>query len=61
MKYTVSVAIDGRIDVEVEADSFERAKYKAILEVGGANLNTMEFISLNPVNAEDENGDFVDY
>lgn len=61
MKYTVSVAIDGRIDVEVEADSFEQAKYKAILEVGSANLNTMEFISLNPVNAEDENGDFVDY
>lgn len=30
MKYTVSVAIDGRIDVNVEADSFEDAKSKNI-------------------------------
>lgn len=31
MKYTVSVAIDGRIDVNVEADSFEDAKSKISL------------------------------
>ena len=29
MKYIVSVAIDGRIDVEVEADSFEQAVREA--------------------------------
>lgn len=37
MKYMVSVAIAGRIDVEVEANSFEQAEYKAILEVGNTN------------------------
>lgn len=61
MKYIVSVAIDGRIDVEVEADSFEQAEYKAILEAGNTNWNMMELVSCKSVNAEDENGKFVDY
>lgn len=61
MKYFVSVAIDGRIDVEVEADSLEDAKHKATLEVGNTDWNRMELVSCNPVNAEDENGKFVDY
>lgn len=34
MKYMVSVAIDGRIDVEVEANSFEEAKERAPFETG---------------------------
>lgn len=61
MKYIVSVAIDGRIDVEVEADSFEQAEYKAILEAGDTNWNMMELVSCRSVNAEDENGTFIDY
>ena len=61
MKYMVSVAIDGRIDVEVEADSFEQAKNKAIFEAGNTNWNMMELINIHSVNAEDENGKFVDY
>ena len=61
MKYTVSIAIDARLDIEVEANSFEDAKEKALLEVGNADLHTMEFISTHAVNAEDENGEFKDF
>ena len=61
MKYFVSVAIDGRIDVEVDANSFEEAKSKAILQAGDIDWNRMELVSCNPVNAEDENGKFKDY
>lgn len=31
MKYTISIAIDGRIDAEVDAVSFEEAKNKVNL------------------------------
>lgn len=61
MKYTVSVAIDGRIDVEVEAESFAEAKSKAQFEVGNSDWNTMEMVSCNAVNAEDEARTFIDY
>lgn len=61
MKYMVSVAIDGRIDVEVEANSFEEARQLAVYEAGNTDWNMMELISCNSVNAEDENGTFVDY
>lgn len=59
MKYTVSVAIDGRIDVDVEANSFEEAKSKVTLD--GVDLDKMECIGYKAVNAEDENGEFRDY
>lgn len=61
MKYTVSIAVDGRIDVEIEAESFEDAKEKALLEVCDSDLDSMEFIGTQAVNAEDENGIFKDY
>ena len=59
MKYTVSVAIDGRIDVNVEADSFEDAKSKiSLIDI---DLRNMECVGCRAVNAEDENGVFEDY
>ena len=61
MKYMVSVAIDGRIDVEVEANSFEEAKERAPFEAGQTDWNRMELVEFRVVNAEDENGKFVDY
>lgn len=61
MKYIVSVAIDGRIDVEVEANNFEEAKLKAVFEAGNTDWNRMELVNCNSVNAEDENGEFIDY
>lgn len=61
MKYAVSVAIDGRLLVEVDAQSFEEAKEKAVFAAGCSNWNCAELVSLTAVNAEDENGTFVDY
>ena len=61
MKYIVSVAIDGRIDVEVEANSFEEARKEAEWAVGNCDWNTMELVSCNAVNAEDEDTVFIDY
>ena len=61
MKYIVSVAIEGRIDVEVEAESFEQARNLAVWEAGMTNWNMMELVSCKSVNAEDENGEFIDY
>lgn len=61
MKYIVSVAIDGRIDVEVEAKNFEEARQLAVYRAGDTDWNMMELVSCNAVNAEDENGTFVDY
>lgn len=61
MKYIVSIAIDGRIDVEVNANSFQEAKYKACAEVCELDLGRLECIDWHAVNAEDENGHFEDY
>lgn len=61
MKYTVSIAVNGRIDVEVEADNFEDAKSKACTEVCDVDFGNLEWIEWDAVNAEDENGKFVDY
>lgn len=61
MKYNVSVAIDGRIDVEVEASSFEEAREKARYEVGNSDWNRMELVNVSAVNAENENEEFIDY
>lgn len=61
MKYTVSIAIDGRIDVQVEADSFEEAELVALGEVCYCDISTMEFINTDAVYAEDENGNCFDY
>lgn len=62
MKYVVSMAVDGRIDVEVTAKSFEEAKIKAGYEAGEADLTKMEFINCNAVNAKNlDTGECVDY
>lgn len=61
MKFYVSLAIDGRYHVVVDADSFEHAKEKAIEMYQDANFGDLECIDCNPVNAEDENGVFKDY
>lgn len=61
MKYTVSIAVNGRIDVVVDANSFESAKDKAIDAFRDADLTKMEIVGGGAVNAEDENGNFVDY
>ena len=59
MKHTVSIAIDGRIDVTVDADNFDEAKKKANLS--DVDLRDMEVIGWHAVNATDEDGVFRDY
>ena len=61
MKYIVSVAIDARIDVEVEADSFEEARSKAKIEAAYDDWNNLSYVSFDAVNAEREDGEFKDY
>lgn len=59
MKYTISIAIDGRIDAEVDAVSFEEAKNK--VNLNDVNLANIDIVGYNAVNATDENGVFIDY
>ena len=58
-KYTVSLALDCRVDVTVEASSFKEAFEKA------RNVcyepRQIEVVGSKPVNATDENGNMEDY
>lgn len=58
-KYTVSLALDCRVDVEVEADSFDEAFEKAKSRT--YDWNKIEVVGNKPVNATDENGNMEDY
>lgn len=58
-KYTVSLALDCRVDVEVEADSFDEAFEKAKSRT--YDWNKVEVVGDKPVNATDENGNMEDY
>lgn len=61
-KYNVSMAVDLRVDVEVEANSFTEAFEKAKLQVSDVDLNLMgDWVDSEPVNAEREDGAFEDY
>ena len=61
-KYNVSMAVDLRVDVEVEADSFTEAFEKAKSQISNVDLNLMdEWTDIEPVNAEREDGAFEDY
>lgn len=61
-KYTVSMAVDGRIDVEVEAENPDEAREKAIEEFQTSDIDfnkDMEIVDTNPVNCSDDKGDIV--
>ena len=58
-KYTVSLALDCRVDVEVEADSFDEAFEKAKSRT--YDWNKVEVVGDKPANATDENGNMEDY
>ena len=58
-KYTVSLALDCRVDVEVEADSFDEAFEKAKSRT--YDWNKVEVVGDKPVNATDESGNMEDY
>ena len=63
MKYYVSMKVDGRMTVEVDADNAQEAFDKAIEEwqTGDFDFNkNMEIVDSFPVNCEDENGNLTD-
>jgi hypothetical protein len=58
-KYIVHMAVDGRIDLEVEAENPADAYIKAFGAFGDADLSKMEVIDAKPVHCEDETGEIV--
>lgn len=58
-KYTVSLSLDCRVDVEVEANSFEEAFRKA--DKARYDWNKVEVVGSGLVNATDEKGVLKDY
>lgn len=58
-KYTVSLALDCHVDVEVEADSSDEAFEKAKSRT--CDWNKVEVVGDKPVNATDGNGNMEDY
>ena len=58
-KYTVSLALDCRVDAEAEADSFDEAFEKAKSKT--YDWNKVEVVGDKPVNATDESGNMEDY
>lgn len=59
MYYTVSMKIDARVSVDVEADSFAEAFEKA--RQSCFDPEAQEVVDLVPVNASDAHGNMVDY
>lgn len=61
MKYIVSIAVDGRIDVEVNANSLEEARELAENEFCYADIGELDCIGHKAVNATDEAGILTDF
>lgn len=59
MKYIVSMAVDGRIDVEVEAADVNEAKEKAEEAFCDANLSKMEIVGADAVTCYDAEGNIL--
>ena len=61
-EYIVSLAVDGRLDVTVKADSFDDAREKAELLDGRYDWDTLDVVSrLRAVYAEDSEGQTKDF
>ena len=61
-KFTVSMAVDGRIDVTVEAETAQEAFEKAKDAFTEADLSRMETVDSRPVNAYDNDAKvYTDY
>ena len=53
-KYIVCVAVDGRIDLEVEADDPDDAYVRAMSAFESADLSRMEVVDGGPVSCKDD-------
>ena len=61
MRYVVSLAMDGRIDIVVDADDPETAKNKALDKFISVDIGEVECIDYHAVNATDENDNITDF
>ena len=59
--FTVGFAVEGRYYVTVKALNAEDAKERAMNEVFDADFGDLEDIDSDPINAEDERGNLVDF
>ena len=59
MKYTVSIAVDGRIDIEVDANNKDEAREKALDAFANADLSKMEVVGTSAVNCSDDDGNLI--
>ena len=58
-KYIVRMAVDGRIDLEVEASDPATAYAEALSAFETADLSRMEVVGRVPIHCEDETGEIV--
>ena len=61
MQYYVNVAVKGSACVTVEAENFEEAKKKAEDKLFEIDFGFLETIDWDAVNAEAEDGTYIDY
>ena len=59
MKYTVSISVDGRIDIEVDADNTEEARAKALAAFSSAELSKMGMVGMDAGDCSDEDGNLI--
>lgn len=59
MKFTVSIAVDGRIDIEVDANNKDEAREKALDAFGNADLSKMVIVGTSAVNCSDDDGNLI--
>lgn len=59
-KYIVSMAVDGRIDVEVEAENTKEAFRAAEVAFMDADMKDLDVIDSKPVNVSDEDGNLLE-
>ena len=61
MRYIISIAVDGRLDIAVTADSPQQARAKALTEFPFADISKLEVVGYKAVNATDENDELTDF
>ena len=61
MKYYVTLSVNTRINIEVEANNLEEAEVKAQEEFMEVDIGDLNYADSFVVSVEDENGVFVEY
>ena len=59
MKYIVSIAVDGCINIEVDTDNTDEARDKALDAFATADLSKMMIVGRNAIDCQDEDGNIL--